>query len=35
MLLALDTSTHTVGVALYDGTHVLSESVWISPDYHR
>jgi tRNA threonylcarbamoyladenosine biosynthesis protein TsaB len=34
MLLALDTSTHTVGVALYDGTHVLSESVWISPDYH-
>jgi len=34
MLLALDTSTHTVGVALYDGTRVLSESVWISPDYH-
>ena len=34
MLLALDTSTHTVGVALYDGSRVLSESVWTSPDFH-
>ena len=34
MLLALDTSTRTVGVALYDGVQVLSESVWSSKDYH-
>lgn len=34
MLLALDTSTRTVGVALYDGVQVLSESVWNSKDYH-
>jgi tRNA threonylcarbamoyladenosine biosynthesis protein TsaB len=34
MLLALDTSTRTVGVALYDGAQVLSESVWASRDYH-
>jgi tRNA threonylcarbamoyladenosine biosynthesis protein TsaB len=34
MLLALDTSTRTVGLALYDGVRVLSESVWISHDYH-
>lgn len=34
MLLALDTSTRTIGVALYDGTNVLSESVWSSSDHH-
>jgi tRNA threonylcarbamoyladenosine biosynthesis protein TsaB len=34
MLLAVDTSTRTVGVALYDGVQVLSESVWTSRDYH-
>jgi tRNA threonylcarbamoyladenosine biosynthesis protein TsaB len=34
MLLAVDTSTRVVGVALYDGSQVLSESVWTSHDYH-
>jgi tRNA threonylcarbamoyladenosine biosynthesis protein TsaB len=34
MLLALDTSTRTVGIALYDGAQVLSESTWTSHDYH-
>jgi tRNA threonylcarbamoyladenosine biosynthesis protein TsaB len=34
MLLALDTSTRMVGLALYDGFQVLSESVWQSKDYH-
>jgi tRNA threonylcarbamoyladenosine biosynthesis protein TsaB len=34
LLLALDTSTRTVGVALYDGAQVLSEMVWTSRDYH-
>jgi tRNA threonylcarbamoyladenosine biosynthesis protein TsaB len=34
MLLAVDTSTRTVGVALYDGMQVVSESVWLSRDYH-
>ena len=34
MLLAIDTSTRTVGVALYDGTQVLGEIVWSSRDYH-
>lgn len=34
MLLALDTSTRTVGVALYDGVYVLFESIWTSQDYH-
>jgi tRNA threonylcarbamoyladenosine biosynthesis protein TsaB len=34
MLLAVDTSTRTVGVALYDGAQVLSETVWTSRDYH-
>ncbi len=34
MLLALDTSTHTVGVALYDGVSVLGEAIWTSRDYH-
>ncbi len=34
MLLALDTSTHMVGVALYDGVSVLGEAIWTSRDYH-
>lgn len=34
MLLALDTSTRYVGIALHDGAQVLSETVWISRNYH-
>ena len=34
MLLAVDTSTQTIGVAIYDGVKVLSEMVWISDQFH-
>lgn len=34
MLLAIDTSTRTIGVALYDGAQVLGEIVWSGGDYH-
>jgi len=34
MLLAVDTSTRAIGVALYDGTLVLSEMTWISKNHH-
>jgi len=34
MLLALDTSTRSIGLALYDGVQVLSESIWACRDYH-
>lgn len=34
MLLAVDTSTRIVGVALYDGISVLSEVAWISQNHH-
>ena len=34
MLLALDTSTRSIGLALYDGVQVLSEAVWLSQDHH-
>jgi tRNA threonylcarbamoyladenosine biosynthesis protein TsaB len=34
VILALDTSTRIVGVAIYDGCRVLSESTWTSQDYH-
>lgn len=34
VLLAVDTSTRVVGIALYDGAQVLGESVWSSNDYH-
>ena len=34
ILLGLDTSTRSVGLALYDGTQVLSEAVWTSHDHH-
>lgn len=34
MLLAIDTSTRMVGLALYDGEQVLAEQVWSSLDFH-
>jgi tRNA threonylcarbamoyladenosine biosynthesis protein TsaB len=34
MLLAIDTSTQVIGVALYDGAQVISERIWLSQDYH-
>ena len=34
MLLAIDTSTRNVGIALYDGIQVLNETMWVSHDYH-
>lgn len=34
MLLAMDTSTRMVGLALYDGVQVLSETLWTSHNYH-
>ncbi|HSB66746.1 MAG TPA: tRNA (adenosine(37)-N6)-threonylcarbamoyltransferase complex dimerization subunit type 1 TsaB [Anaerolineales bacterium] len=34
MLLAIDTSTRNVGLAIYDGIQVLSETTWASQDYH-
>jgi tRNA threonylcarbamoyladenosine biosynthesis protein TsaB len=34
MLLAVDTSTRTMGIALYDGVRVLGEMVWSGGDYH-
>ena len=34
MLLAVDTSTQTVGIALFDGSQILCEESWISRRYH-
>jgi len=34
VLLAIDTSTRNVGIAIYDGSQVLSETIWASQDYH-
>jgi tRNA threonylcarbamoyladenosine biosynthesis protein TsaB len=34
MLLAIDTSTRVVGLALYDGVQVVSERTWHSQDHH-
>jgi tRNA threonylcarbamoyladenosine biosynthesis protein TsaB len=34
MLLAIDTSTRAIGVALYDGARVLNETTWISKNHH-
>jgi tRNA threonylcarbamoyladenosine biosynthesis protein TsaB len=34
MLLAVDTSTRYLGVALYDGVSVLSELTWLSQNHH-
>src|SRR5512142_1346094 len=34
MLLAVDTSTSWIGLALYDGVRVLGEMTWQSPSHH-
>jgi tRNA threonylcarbamoyladenosine biosynthesis protein TsaB len=34
VLLAIDTSTRNIGIAIYDGIQVLCEYIWISHDYH-
>ncbi len=34
MLLAVDTSTRWIGLALYDGSQVLAEDVWQSQNHH-
>jgi tRNA threonylcarbamoyladenosine biosynthesis protein TsaB len=34
VLLAIDTSTRNVAIALYDGIQVICESIWASRDYH-
>ncbi|NMC14464.1 MAG: tRNA (adenosine(37)-N6)-threonylcarbamoyltransferase complex dimerization subunit type 1 TsaB [Chloroflexi bacterium] len=34
VILAIDTSTRLVGLALYDGAKVLAESTWESRDFH-
>jgi tRNA threonylcarbamoyladenosine biosynthesis protein TsaB len=34
MLLAIDTATRKIGIALYDGVQVLHEAVWQSPFRH-
>ncbi len=34
MLLALDTSTQYVGIALYEGAQVIGESVWRTQNHH-
>lgn len=34
LLLAIDTSTRTMGIALYDGVQVLCNSTWASEDFH-
>jgi tRNA threonylcarbamoyladenosine biosynthesis protein TsaB len=34
MILAVDTSTQSVGLALYDGNQVVGESIWQSKNHH-
>ena len=34
MLLAVDTSTRQMGLALYDGAQVIGELLWQSRHYH-
>lgn len=34
MLIAIDTSTRVIGVALYNGVQILSEMLWSSQQYH-
>ena len=34
MLLAIDTSTRAIGIALYDGNRVLCENTWISKNHY-
>ncbi len=34
VILALDTSTRAVGLALFDGAQIINESTWLSHDHH-
>ncbi len=34
LLLALDTSTRSVGMALYNGAQIIHEAIWFSHDHH-
>jgi tRNA threonylcarbamoyladenosine biosynthesis protein TsaB len=34
MLLSLDTSTQTVGMALYDGAQIIGENIWRTQNHH-
>lgn len=34
MLLAVDTSTRMMGIALYDGEQLLGEAAWVTADHH-
>lgn len=34
MLLAIDTATRMLGLALYDGSEILNESIWFSHNHH-
>ena len=34
MLLAIDSSTQTVGIALFDGSQVIGEIVWQTRNHH-
>ena len=34
MLLAIDTSTRTIVIALFDGNRILCENTWISKNHH-
>ena len=34
MLLAIDTSTEWIGIALFNGTNILAEQIWRSKNYH-
>lgn len=34
MLLAIDTSTNSIGIAVYDGTSILGEATWVSVNRH-
>jgi tRNA threonylcarbamoyladenosine biosynthesis protein TsaB len=34
MLLAIDTSTRSIGIAILDGSRILCEEIWISRNFH-
>jgi len=34
MILAVDTSTRYVGIAIFDGSSILAEEIWLSARYH-
>ena len=34
MLLAIDTATRTISLALYDGQRVVAESSWLTANHH-